>query len=143
MSLCFKIDHYFFLELGFKANESFDFNKDAEQVKVEQNYSLHINESDRKVAMADFTFQSSDDATGNFPYHFKIQMIAFFSKNDDEAFDQADIRTPVDVAQILYGIAREAVCNMTSRGPYPAFIAPAIQINGKKAQSKVEVKVKK
>ena len=104
-------------DTGLNLNEQLRFKVNAEFRKDSNNPYRH---------RIDMLVESDDVKNSRFPYTFSIRIVGFFNINPSLKINRADDIVKVNGPSILFGVAREAIANVTSRGPVPAAVLPTV-----------------
>ena len=62
----------------------------------------------------------------NAPYFFVFEIVGFFDVAPTYPMERVEMLVKVNGPSVLYGITREVVRDLTSRGPYPAIFLPSV-----------------
>ena len=129
-----QLERYFFVELSFALDENFDaelpeneeyFIKPLPLERLHSEVELAVNSENSRQRM--YTLEvSSQAASGELPYSFKARVLGYFLIGADCPDENVDRVADVNSAAILYGVAREALVALTSRGPYLPMILPTV-----------------
>src|SRR5439155_22261424 len=65
-------------------------------------------------------------ANSNVPYFFSLELVGFFEVAEAVPDDRIDRLVKTNGPSMLYGIAREVVRDITSRGPYLGVLLPSV-----------------
>src|SRR5665811_645143 len=69
---------------------------------------------------------SDNKKDSHYPYDFSIEIVGFFKVFFEEPLGKDEILIRVNATSLLYSTAREALAAVTSRGPYPGVLLPAV-----------------
>jgi preprotein translocase subunit SecB len=59
-------------------------------------------------------------------YKGEVEVIGFFTISDSIPDKDRDQIVSVHGSTLLFGMAREMICNITARGPWPMFVLPTV-----------------
>ncbi len=134
-----QLERYFATDFHFTANRQFDAEKPLEitdgQFSVQANV-LHNKEETRKWQIT-LQIKYQPAASANAPHSFSLEIVGFFEVASAFPEDKTDQMVRINGASMLYGIAREIVRDLTSRGPHAAMMLPSVSFfePAKKAMS--------
>lgn len=111
--------NYFFPEQNVRANPRHDPEKDTVMVsKVHHNLTRLPIEGETRYA-CDLTLELDEEESENPSYFYSIQAYGIFAITDHDFDEQnADHQVLLTATQILTGVTRERVAEVTSRGPW-------------------------
>lgn len=122
------LDHYFLSDLHFSVNRKFKGDKEPEL--VEDQFEVQPNfERDKgcpKKWQVDLRLKCQLKAGVNSPYAFSLEIVGFFRVAEGFPKEKSELLVKTNGSSILYGIAREIVRDLTSRGPYPGMMLPSV-----------------
>lgn len=113
--------HSFFPEVSIKANARFDAAGRNDGTTLRANFSMGPTEKDPKVAYAQLRILTVDEECENEPYNISVTGFALLACADGTPVDTEDPAIRRTAAQALVGSARELICIVTARGPFPGF----------------------
>jgi preprotein translocase subunit SecB len=123
-----QLEHYFVSDLHFSANRSFDPAKEPEltndQFAVEA-VSMRDKEKPAKWQIT-LRIKHQPAVNTNAPYSFALEVVGFFEVAPAFPQDRTERLVKTNGATMLYGIAREMVRDLTSRGPHPGLMLPSV-----------------
>jgi preprotein translocase subunit SecB len=114
------LERYFFTTQQVIANPEYDINNDSTKfhLKIESNLSSLPDQSNRYGIEVTITLDKEN--SNNAPYDVTVIAFGEIKLVDDKA-DQNEIDRLLNVSgsQIMIGVIRERIAEMTSRGPWP------------------------
>ncbi|MCD4652440.1 protein-export chaperone SecB [bacterium] len=128
------------LDMSYKTNSNFNFNKELEMPNIQMVYSCEIlKPTDKKrnrtlVSIMDFHLFKG---VRNWPFKLSLKFKAVFHADLDSAYpleNFAELQAPAYIVPY----ARELISNVTSRGVYPTLNIPPINVHA--AMKKTQVK---
>ncbi|HEX8396055.1 MAG TPA: protein-export chaperone SecB [Pyrinomonadaceae bacterium] len=125
-----QLETYFLKELSYFLKDNLDTIPEPVAeispvgLKIEDLTKL-IDEQQRKWR-CELTIKSSDAASGESFYKFKIVMVGFFTVNPALSAEQAKILAESNCPAVLYSTSREIIATVTRRSPYPAVLLPLV-----------------
>jgi preprotein translocase subunit SecB len=123
-----QLKFYFVSDLHFTTNKDFDVNKDPE---LRQNDFLvkpdiHPEPDKPREFQVVLTISHQAAAGTNAPYFFNVEVVGFFEVAEAFPAERIDRLITVNGPSVLYGIARDVVRDVTSRGPYFSVLLPSV-----------------
>jgi preprotein translocase subunit SecB len=59
-------------------------------------------------------------------YYGEVDVVGLFRISDEIAPEERERKTAIHGATLLFGMAREMICTITARGPWPMFVLPVV-----------------
>lgn len=134
-----QLERYFFSKVSIEASKQI---KAQPKMDAATRLEAARNNKDRNRFLLSLTVTLTAPQDTPAPYCGEVQVIGFFRIHPDLPPDQQDKLIAVTGASILYGVAREMIVNVTSRGPWPAVTLPCVNFNdpGTTTPEQVETK---
>lgn len=130
----------FVADISVKANLSFAPNKEMDLSYDKLDIDSVVFDPQEKGAPSQVTLTISQDATamGNAPYSFSIEMVGFF---EAKGVKKEELKRFIFIhgSSVLYGMARGALNDTMSKGPYVSISLPLVSFY-KGAEQVQEVK---
>lgn len=121
-----QLEQYFVTELSFSSNRAFDPHAPAsievDQVTVEHNCQQTEKDRTWQVTLG---VKLHAPADANAPYHLAVEMVGIFSVLEGFPDEKEERMVKINGPSMLYGIAREVIRDVTSRGPYFPILLPS------------------
>lgn len=121
-----QLDRYFFSKVSIEASKHL---KSPAKMGAATRLEAARNNKDKNRFLLSLTVTLTAPKDTSAPYCGEVQVIGFFHIHPDLPPDQQDKLISVTGASILYGVAREMIVNVTSRGPWPAVTLPCVNFN--------------
>lgn len=87
------------------------------------------------VWIISLAIQLAPEPEHNMPYALELQIVGFFTVDPSCAADISRDLAVINGSSILFGTAREFLRNLTSAGPHPAIVLPAVSFTEPAAKS--------
>lgn len=114
------LEHYFFTTQSVIANPEHDINNSSTKfhLKIENNLSLLPEQSNRYGI--EVTVSLDKENSNNAPYDVNVTAFGVIQVIDDKTDpNEIDFLLNVSGPQMMIGVIRERIAEMTSRGPWP------------------------
>jgi preprotein translocase subunit SecB len=123
-----QLEQYFVSELHFIVNQQFDAEKTVEikddQFSV-QSSSLRHKENAKQWQIT-LQVKHQPATTSNVPYSFSLKVIGFFVVASGFPEERTEQLVKTNGSSMLYGLTREIVRDVTSRGPHAGMMLPSV-----------------
>ena len=136
-----QLERYFITDLHFSANSKFDESKEAlfkcDYIEVKTAVVKDAKESNKWQITLNIKFQPSAEA--NIPYSYSLEMVGLFETASEFPADKVERLVKTNGSTMLYGVAREVVRELTSKGPRDGPVLPSVSFfePEKKAQETI------
>ena len=120
--------NYVVLEAHMEVNKDFDTEKPLELVlsDLEIQHSLHQGEDKPNEGIVRVHVEMKHDQKKNVPYHVRVHLAGNFAIAAAFPAEKKEMFLKTNGASILFGVARELVRDLTSRGPHNQILLPTI-----------------
>lgn len=129
--------NYVVLEAHMDVNTAFDAEKPLELVlsDLEIQHSLHQGEDKPNEGIVRVQVEMKQDEKKNVPYHVRVHLAGNFSIASAFPEEKKALFLKTNGASILYGVARELIRDLTSRGPHSQILLPTVSFAEIKTES--------
>jgi preprotein translocase subunit SecB len=120
--------NYVVLEAHMNVNTAFDAGKPLDLVlsDLEIQHSLHQGQDKPNEGIVRVHVEMKHDEKKNVPYHVRVYLAGNFSIAAAFPEEKKVLFLKTNGASILYGVARELVRDLTSRGPHSQILLPTV-----------------
>jgi len=123
-----QLSHYFITELHFVAAAIFDPAKDVELRDEHFTIEPIFQRAQENDLQWQVTLKLNQEAPAktNTPYSFSVVIVGLFEVHPKFEKERIERMVHTNASSVLYGIAREIVRGLTTRGPYPGLMLPSV-----------------
>src|SRR5688572_18223145 len=122
-----QLEIYFLSDLHLTVNKSYNPQKEPELVDADLSVNVEYKrdpESERNWQLI-MKLKNQPAAEANVPYIFSVEIVGFFRVLEGYPADKLERLVKTNGATMLFGVLREVVRDLTSRGPYATLILPS------------------
>lgn len=131
-----QLSRYFVTDLHFTVQPKFDPQKELgltnDDFVIEPGV-LCLGENQREWQVS-LRVKQQAKPDGNIPYAFSVEVISFFEVADGFPKERIQRMVETNAPSILYGILREVVRDITTRGPYAGLMLPPVSFYSSEGQ---------
>lgn len=82
------------------------------------------------------TITLAKDSQNPAGYYGDVELVGLFRISEKISADDRERMTAIHGATLLFGMAREMICTITARGPWPMLVLPVVSFAGLKKSDK-------
>lgn len=133
-----QLKKYFYPEFSVEAIQEFSPSKVQGEVALDLKVDIDLKKisEDARNYELHMGLQISPNEEANGPYRIKLLSVGIFEVHEDFPEDQIDNLLKINAVSMLYGMAREFVLTITSRGPFLPVMLPTTSFMSTEAKNK-------